>query len=109
MRGAFVNSKGFGGNNATGFFMSPKQTEHMLERRWGSSALTQALGRQEKTQETADAYDQLADSGEIAPIYRFGEGVLEGDDLDITDSAIKVPGFAHSIDLELDNPFEDMS
>ena len=109
MRGAFVNSKGFGGNNATGFFMSPKQTEHMLERRWGSSALTQALGRQEKTQETADAYDQVADSGEVAPIYRFGEGVLEGDDLDITDSAIKVPGFAHSIDLDLDNPFEDMS
>jgi hypothetical protein len=34
---------------------------------------------------------------------------LEGDDLDITDSAIKVPGFAHSIDLDLDNPFEDMS
>jgi acetoacetyl-[acyl-carrier protein] synthase len=71
--------------------------------------LTQALGRQEKTQETADAYDQVADSGEVAPIYRFGEGVLEGDDLDITDSAIKVPGFAHSIDLDLDNPFEDMS
>ncbi len=109
MRGAFINSKGFGGNNATGFFMSPKQTEQMLARRWGSSALTQARQRQENVLETAYAYDQAADSGEIAPIYRFGEGVLEGDDLEITDSAMKVPGFTQSINLDLENPFDDMS
>lgn len=108
MRGVFINSKGFGGNNATGFFMSPNQTEQMLERRWGSGALTQARQRQEKNLETANAYDQAVDNGSVAPIYRFGEGVLEGDDLEITDSAIKIPGFPKNIELNLDNPFDDM-
>ena len=36
-RSAFVNSKGFGGNNATGLFLSPIQTEEMLSRRWGKN------------------------------------------------------------------------
>jgi acetoacetyl-[acyl-carrier protein] synthase len=108
MRGAFVNSKGFGGNNATGFFMSPKQTEQMLTQRWGSGAMTQAKHRQENTLDTANAYDQAADNGAIAPIYRFGEGVLEGADLELTDRSITIPGFAHGIDLDLDNPFDDM-
>jgi hypothetical protein len=35
--------------------------------------------------------------------------VLEGDDLEITDSAMKVPGFTQSINLDLENPFDDMS
>lgn len=109
MRGAFVNSKGFGGNNATGLFLSPGQTEQMLKRRWGASALTQAQHRRDKTLENASAYDQIADSGSVAPIYRFGEGVLEGNDLDISHSAITIPGFPHPIELNLDNPFEDMT
>ena len=47
--------------------------------------------------------------GDIAPIYRFGEGVLEGKDLTLTDRAIRVPGFEHSIELSDDNPFDDMT
>jgi acetoacetyl-[acyl-carrier protein] synthase len=39
MLGAFINSKGFGGNNATGLFLSPRQTRDMLEKRWGKRAL----------------------------------------------------------------------
>ena len=30
--------EGFGGNNATGFFMSPDQTERMLAKRYGAQA-----------------------------------------------------------------------
>ena len=109
MRGAFVNSKGFGGNNATGFFMSPQQTEQMLEKRYGAKALAAAKQHQETTEQTAQAYNHAADDGEIAPIYRFGEGVLEGDDLTITDQKITVPGFAQKIVLAEANPFEDMT
>jgi acetoacetyl-[acyl-carrier protein] synthase len=109
MRGAFINSKGFGGNNATGFFMSPGQTQAMLEKRWGAAAMTQAQRLQEQTHAMAQAYNDAADSGDIAPIYQFGEGVLEGQDLTMSDTAISVPGFDHSIDLSLDNPFDDMT
>ena len=109
MRGAFVNSKGFGGNNATGFFMSPQQTEQMLEKRYGTKALTAAKRRQESIEQKAQTYNDAADDGDIAPIYQFGEGVLEGSDLKITDQEITVPGFAQKIRLSGDNPFEDMS
>jgi acetoacetyl-[acyl-carrier protein] synthase len=109
MRGAFVNSKGFGGNNATGFFMSPQQTEQMLEKRYGTKALTAAKRRQESIEQKAQTYNAAADDGDIAPIYQFGEGVLEGSDLKITDQEITVPGFAQKIRLSGDNPFEDMS
>ena len=109
MRGAFVNSKGFGGNNATGFFMSPQQTEQMLEKRYGKQAYAAAQTRQETTLVKAHEYNDVADSGSIAPIYRFGEGVLEGKDLDIGPNDIKVPGFAQSIKFNDTNPFEDMT
>lgn len=109
MRGAFVNSKGFGGNNATGFFMSPQQTEQMLEKRYGSKALTAAKQRQEASEQKAQTYNDAADDGDFAPIYQFGEGVLEGSNLTITDHEITVPGFAQKIQLTGDNPFEDMS
>ena len=109
MRGAFVNSKGFGGNNATGFFMSPQQTEQMLEKRYGTKAVTAAKRRQEAIEHKAQTYNDAADDGDIAPIYQFGQGVLEGSDLTITDQEITVPGFAQKIRLSGDNPFEDMS
>lgn len=109
MRGAFVNSKGFGGNNATGFFMSPQQTEQMLEKRYGAKALAAAKQRQETIELKAQTYNDAADDGDIAPIYQFGQGVLEGSDLTITDQEITVPGFAQKIVLSEDNPFEDMT
>lgn len=109
MRGAFVNSKGFGGNNATGFFLSPQQTEQMLQKRYGAKAIAAAKQQRDTTEQTAQAYNNAADDGEIAPIYRFGEGVLEGDDLTITDREITVPGFAQKIVLSEDNPFADMT
>ena len=109
MRGAFVNSKGFGGNNATGFFMSPDQTEQMLEKRYGSRVMTAAKIRREATETAAQTYNDTADSGDIAPIYQFGEGVLEGHDLTITDQEIRLPGFNKPIVFSNENPFEDMT
>ena len=104
-----MNSKGFGGNNATGFFMSPQQTERMLEKRYGTKAFTAAKQRQEAVEQKAQNYNDAAENGDIAPIYQFGEGVLEGSDLTITDQEIWVPGFVQKIQLSGDNPFEDMS
>jgi len=54
-------------------------------------------------------YDARMTRGEVAPIYQFGEGVLEGDDLTITTEAIQVPGYAQPISLVVDNPYGDMT
>ena len=107
-RGAFVNSKGFGGNNATGLFLSPQQTMDMLEKRHGASSLTAWQSNHENIAANANQYDDTADNGEVLPIYQFGEGVLEGDELGISPNALNIPGFANQVNLDLDNPYPDM-
>ena len=109
MKGAFINSKGFGGNNATGLFLSPFQTRAMLEQRWGKKAFSAFCAKQEQAETNAQDYDDVADSGSISPIYKFGEDVLSGTDLTITPSAIHIPGFGKPVSLDAENPFEDMT
>jgi acetoacetyl-[acyl-carrier protein] synthase len=109
MEGAFVNSKGFGGNNATGFFISPTKTEKMLTQRWGDKHMSAYRKRNEAVALKAAEYDAGVDTGEFPPIYQFGQGVLEGTDLSISTSEIKVPGFEHAIQLDQGNPYPDMS
>ena len=109
MKGAFINSKGFGGNNATGLFLSPFQTRAMLEQRWGKKAYNAFCAKQEQAETNAQDYNGVADSRSIPPIYKFGEGVLSGTDLTINPSEIHIPGFGKSISLDAENPFEDMT
>jgi acetoacetyl-[acyl-carrier protein] synthase len=107
--GAFVNSKGFGGNNATGLFLSPDQTLAMLEKRWGKDRVLEMQRQQESVLARVEDYDNNADNGSIAPIYQFGEGVVDGEDLTFNDREISIPGFPNPVDLQLPNPYEDMN
>ncbi len=109
MAAAFVNSKGFGGNNATGLVLSPETTRSMLERRWGKAAMLTHARTHESVAASAADYDAAMDRGEVLPIYEFGEGVLEGEDLEISEKNLQIPGFGQPVKLDLDNPFEDMT
>jgi acetoacetyl-[acyl-carrier protein] synthase len=108
MDGAFINSKGFGGNNATALLLSPTVTRRMLEQKHGAAALTAHDRRHESVQRQIEDYDVRMSRGEVAPIYQFGEGVLEATDLTITDTRIRVPGYAHPIELDVDDPYPEM-
>lgn len=105
----FLNSKGFGGNNATGLLLAPHVTRSMLAKRHGAAAMKQWQARNEKVSAAIRDYDEALIRGEIAPIYRFGEGVLDGPDLSLTAHEIRLPGFAQPVDLDLPNPYPDMS
>ncbi|MDG1750374.1 MAG: beta-ketoacyl synthase [Thalassotalea sp.] len=105
---AFINSKGFGGNNATATLFSPNVTLSMMEKRHGSEAMS---GYQEKlvsVEKAQRVYQEKADHAQFEIIYKFGDGVLGDEDLDITSDSISMTGFAHKIDLPKRNPFEDM-
>lgn len=106
--GAFVNSKGFGGNNATGFFLSPTHTRQMLERRWGKSAMAEWSARNADVQSAALAYDRAASEGNAGTIYQFGEGVLDGKDLTYDEAGVHVPGFGRPVSLNIEDPYADM-
>jgi acetoacetyl-[acyl-carrier protein] synthase len=102
---AFINAKGFGGNNATGVVLSPAVTERLMTQRHGKAAMAAWKTRRAATREVAAAYHQAADRGHFQARYRFGEGVLEGPELDVGRDEIHIPGFARSVSLAVDNPF----
>ncbi|NBQ10695.1 MAG: beta-ketoacyl synthase [Gammaproteobacteria bacterium] len=104
-----LNSKGFGGNNATGLVLSPEQTRRMLEARHGAEAMTRWQRKNESVSAASQQYDTAMGEALQAPIYRFGEGVVDGLDLTLSDDAITIPGFANPVSLAMANPFEDMT
>jgi acetoacetyl-[acyl-carrier protein] synthase len=102
---AFINAKGFGGNNATGVVLSPDVTERLLLQRHGAAAISAWKERRESVREAAAAFIAQADLGHYAPRYQFGEAVLEGPELDIHADRIHIPGYQHAVSLHSDNPF----
>ena len=105
---AFINAKGFGGNNATAAILSPSVTMKMLEKRHGKDAISTHAKRYESVQENIEAYDEATIDGENAVIYHFGVGVIEGEELALSREQISIPGHANTVSLEVENPYDDM-
>ena len=107
LKACFLNAKGFGGNNATGVLLSAAQAEAMVAKRH-SAAWSAYSRRREAVRERALAYEEAADNGRLNVIYRFGENMFGDDDVEITPSDLKVPGYGKGISLAVANPFADM-
>ncbi len=104
---AFLNSKGFGGNNATATVLSPNLVESMLKKRYGEAAFSAYRAKREATRSAAAAYDERATRAQFDTIYKFGEGMIDEAALEISASKITVPGFAKPIELVVPNPMKD--
>lgn len=103
-----LNSKGFGGNNASAPVLAPHIVHNMLEKRYGSDRIKAYTDKLEQTRQAAAAYDDASLKGEAKPIYLYDNNVLQGEDLSITAQEIRIPGYSNSISLDIDNPFEDL-
>lgn len=109
MDSVFINSKGFGGNNATAAVLAPHIVRRMLEKKHGRNALTQHQAANETVQQKIVDYDARMIAGENSAIYNFGVGVIEGEQLEITSAGIRIPGLPGEVSLEIENPYEDMT
>jgi len=105
---AFINSKGFGGNNATALVLSPNKVESMLAIRYADQ-FDDYKTKREATRSAAAEYAQRADNAQLDVIYRFGEAVLDEADLTISSEGINIPGFAREIVFAKENPWSDMA
>jgi acetoacetyl-[acyl-carrier protein] synthase len=105
---AFLNSKGFGGNNATANVLAPHVVENMLKRRHGAEAFNKYNTHRDAAIANAQNYDQQALTGNFDTIYHFGKNLIDETQITISKSQVTLPGFAHSIDLEIENRFADM-
>lgn len=105
MEVALVNSKGFGGNNATGVILSPTKTRLLVESRHGKEAFKRYQAKREAVVAQAETYDAAAMKAIPEPIFRFGEGVIDGEELDISADSINIPGYSQDVDLHVTNPY----
>jgi acetoacetyl-[acyl-carrier protein] synthase len=108
MDSTILNSKGFGGNNASATIIAPHIVNAMLSKRYGSAAISKYRNSNEGVLEKAASYDALAIKGEAMPIYKFDHNVMGGDDIEITSDQIKVPGYDEVIDLQMTSPYGDL-
>lgn len=108
MEAALLNSKGFGGNNATASILSPAVAARMLGKKHGVAALKQWQQQNEKVQEQTAAYEQRTLREQTAPLYRYDNDVKDGRDLAFAGDSITLRGYAQSVSLDLPNPYSDM-
>lgn len=99
MAACFINSKGFGGNNASALLVSPQETRRLLRQRHGEQALLRWEAGRDRSEAQRQAYEAAADAGAYQPLYRFGENVLTGQDLEITAETIRLPGLSTPVSL----------
>lgn len=104
----FINSKGFGGNNATGVVISPRLAERMLHKRHGADAFAAYLDKREATRAAARDYDARALMGELDIIYNFGNDLIDDRELEVSTEGVKVPGFSRPLLYARDERFSDM-
>jgi acetoacetyl-[acyl-carrier protein] synthase len=103
-----LNSKGFGGNNASAVLMGPHIATQLMTKKHGAKAMSQFARAQETHVEAAADYDLQSIRGLSQPVYKFGHNVLAGEDLHISRQEIRIPGYAYAVDLKINNPFDDM-
>lgn len=107
MKAAILNSKGFGGNNATGLVLSPQTTMQMLEKRHGSDAIAKHKKINVKVQQNAKSYDESVINGDFNAIYHFGTHVMEGESLGISSEGINMEKFKNQLKFSTENPYSD--
>ncbi len=106
---AFLNSKGFGGNNATASVLSPQLVETMLSKRYGAEAMAQYHAKREQVRAAANNYDAATLEGDLRVIYRFGESIIEDHEITISNDLLSMTSFPNAVNLRAANPFADMT
>jgi acetoacetyl-[acyl-carrier protein] synthase len=101
---SFLNAKGFGGNNASTYIISPHATGELLQKQSSQQQWLNYQRLNENIQQQANIYDADMTADLIKPRYHFGKDVLEPNDLSIkktmdNDLEIRIKGYKQTIKL----------
>lgn len=105
---ALINSKGFGGNNASAPVLSANMTYQMLQQRYGKKVMCQHAHAHQAIQEAQQEYQQAANQGCYKLRYHFGEDMINEQDIQLNTAQIQLPKFTQAIHLPCKNPYGDM-
>lgn len=107
MQGVILNSKGFGGNNASALILSPAKTLNMLKNKYGVAAIDAYKEKNDIVNAHINATDLKTCHGHERVIYKFGETVMDQSHVSMTQDQITLTEFAEPIDLPTVNPYAD--
>ena len=97
---AFLNAKGFGGNNASAAILSPETTYEIVNKKHSKKRINDYQKRLIKTRYKIKRYNLKALKGKYKMVYKFNENVLKGEtDLKINKKEIHLKGFKKPIKL----------
>ena len=97
-----LNSKGFGGNNATTALLSSNLTESLLNKKYSKTEISKWKGRRDKTLIEREKNMDLAVNNDLQPIYDFDKDVLDLTDLEISKTNIKTTtGFDYKLESDI--------
>ena len=100
-KGAFLNAKGFGGNNASALIISPEVTKTIIKKRHSRKEIKAYSRKLEATRAKTKKYNNSASKGNYRTIYKFDNKVLLGkNDVEITKDKIKLKGYKKQINLK---------
>lgn len=105
---SFLNSKGFGGNNATATVLSPLVVENMLRQRHGAKHFDDYVTRRDATRAKAAKYDAQASQGDWQTLYHFGQNMIDESEIAMTQTAVSLPDFAQAVELSQTTRYADM-
>ena len=94
LQASLINSKGFGGNNATAVALSHTMAESMLKQRHGQQAFASWQQRREAVREAKAGFREHCLTQAPAPIYRFNEGVMADEHVSLSHDAVQLQGRA---------------
>jgi acetoacetyl-[acyl-carrier protein] synthase len=95
---AFINSKGFGGNNATAWLTAPHVVERQLAAAHGRAAVDGWRERVEGTRARAAERDRAASAGDLGVVYKFDHNVRDDRHVRVEKDRIEIEGYG-SIEL----------
>ena len=98
---AVVNSKGFGGNNASATLLSPHAVSNMLQARYSKSEWAAWQAANESVVERQRQRDDAVIAGQDAPVYHFDHGVLLDGDVELGPGRVVLGGKAVDLDMTL--------
>ena len=103
---AIINSKGFGGNNASAALLSPGTTRRMLQARYSGREWAGWERANEAVRARQQAHDDGMIAGTVEPVYKFDHGVLGDGDVELGAQYVSVGG--RRVPLDLESPYDDM-
>jgi len=105
IQATIINSKGFGGNNATGLILSPEKTLEMLQNKYGLGMMETYRKKNLIVRALSHAADLNACHGKEEIIYKFGEAVMDESSVTLTDSTINLSEFKQDIKLPVQSDY----